>query len=150
MVYYNKDLFDEARRRRCRRRSTSSPRRWTRSSTKGITPLAMAGAEYPAQQLLYQLALSKADRSWVDDYQLYKDQVDFQADPLTYGADTFADWVEKGYIAKDASGLKAEDMGAALHRRQVPMMVSGSWWYGRFKDGDQGSTGARSCSRATR
>lgn len=30
---------------------------------KGITPLADAGAEYPAQQYLYQLALSKADRA---------------------------------------------------------------------------------------
>ena len=28
----------------------------------------------------YQLALTKADRSFVDDYQLYKNPVDFQAD----------------------------------------------------------------------
>ena len=101
---------------------------------KGITPLGMAGAEYPAGQLWYQLALSKADRSFVDDYQLYKDAVDFQADPLKYGADTFADWVKKGYIAKDSASLKAEDMGTAFIGGKAPMIVSGSWWYGRFED----------------
>ena len=66
----------------------------------GTTPLCMAGAEYPAGQLAYQLALTKADRSFVDDYQLYKNPVDFQADPLKYGAETFDDWVKKGYISQ--------------------------------------------------
>ena len=68
---------------------------------KGVTPLGMAGAEYPAGQLFYQLALAKADRQFVDDYQLYKNPVDFHADPLKYGAETFADWVKKGYIAQE-------------------------------------------------
>ena len=98
----------------------------------------MAGAEYPAGQLFYQLALSKADRPFVDDYQLYKNPVDFQADPLKYGAETFADWVKKGYIAKDSAGLKAEDMGTAFIGGKCPMIVSGSWWYGRFNERDQG------------
>ena len=37
----------------------------------GVTPLAVGGAEYPAHQILYELALSKADRNWVDRYQRY-------------------------------------------------------------------------------
>jgi raffinose/stachyose/melibiose transport system substrate-binding protein len=93
----------------------------------------MSGAEYPAGQLYYQLALSKADRAFVDNYQLYKQPVNFQADPLKYGAQTFADWVQKGYIAKASASLKAEDMGVAFMRGKVPMIVSGSWWYGRFQ-----------------
>ena len=87
---------------------------------KGVTPLGMAGAEYPAGQLFYQLALSKADRQFVDDYQLYKNPVDFQADPLKYGAETFADWVKKGYVAKDSASLKAEDMGTAFIGGKCP------------------------------
>ena len=47
-------------------------------------------------------------------------------------ADTFADWVKKGYIAKDSAGIKAEDMGIAFIGGKFPIMVSGSWWYGRF------------------
>jgi len=101
--------------------------------SKGVTPLGMSGAEYPAGQLWYELAMSKADRTFVDDYQLYKSPVDFHSDPLKYGADTFADWVKKGYISKDSASLKAEDMGTAFISGKVPMIVSGSWWYGRFK-----------------
>jgi raffinose/stachyose/melibiose transport system substrate-binding protein len=99
---------------------------------KGITPLGMSGAEYPAGQLYYELALSKADRSFVDDYQLYKQPVSFDADPLKYAADTFGQWVRKGYVSKESASVKAEDMGTAFIAGKNPMIVSGSWWYGRF------------------
>ena len=89
MVYYNKDMFAEVRPAGADDASTSSSRRWTRSQAKGITPLSVGGAEYPAQQIFYELALSKADRALVDDYQLYKNKVDFHGPQLTYGANTF-------------------------------------------------------------
>ena len=98
----------------------------------GVTPLSVGGAEYPAQQILYELALSKANRSCVDDFQLYKNKVDFHGPEFTFGATTFADWVKKGYIAKNSAGIKAEDMGVAWTQGKFPMMFSGSWWYGRF------------------
>ncbi|RKN34403.1 ABC transporter substrate-binding protein [Micromonospora musae] len=133
MVYFNKDLFDKY--------GIKVPTTYDEMTAamdtfvgKGVTPLAEAGAEYPAGQLFYQLALAKADRKFVDDYQLYKNPVDFKADPLKYGAETFAEWVNKGYVAKDSASLKAEDMGTAFISGKAPMIVSGSWWYGRFKD----------------
>jgi raffinose/stachyose/melibiose transport system substrate-binding protein len=43
-----------------------------------------------------------------------------------------ADWVKKGYISKDAVGLKAENMGVDWENGKYPMLISGSWWYGRF------------------
>jgi len=133
MVYYNADMF--------KKNGVTVPTTLDEMTQamdtfvdKGITPLGMAGAEYPAGQLWYELALSQADRSFVDDYQLYKGDVDFHSGPLKYGADTFAEWVKKGYVAKDAASVKAEDMGTAFIGGKVPMIVSGSWWYGRFKD----------------
>jgi raffinose/stachyose/melibiose transport system substrate-binding protein len=98
----------------------------------GITPLADAGAEYPAQQYLYDLALSKADPAWVTDYQI-KGKGDFRDAAWTYAANTLADWVKKGYLAKDSVSLKATDMGNAFESGKSPMMVSGSWWYGTFE-----------------
>jgi len=74
------------------------------------------------------------DRSFVDDYQLYKNPVDFQADPLKYGADTFDAWVKAGYISQESASLKAEDMGTGFIGGKCPMIVSGSWWFGRFTD----------------
>ncbi|GIJ45092.1 sugar ABC transporter substrate-binding protein [Virgisporangium aliadipatigenens] len=130
-VYYNKDLFAK--------HNVAVPttlEQFTAAmdtfKAAGVTPLAMGGAEYPAHQLMYQLALTKADRSWVEDYQLYKKPVDFKGPQWTYGATTFADWVAKGYVDKNTTGLKAEDMGLSFIQGKAPIMVSGSWWYGRL------------------
>lgn len=99
---------------------------------KGITPLAEAGAEYPLGQLWYQLALTEADRSWVDDYQLYKNPVDWNGSEVSYASETLKQYVDKGYIASDVSSVKAEDAGVSFINGTSPIFVSGSWWYGRF------------------
>lgn len=130
-VYYNRDLFE--------RYGVEVPTTLAEMTAamdvfvrEGLTPLGMSGAEYPAGQLYYQLALSQADCGFVDDYQLYRQPVSFTDGPLRYGADTFADWVRKGYVSKESASLKAEDMGVAFISGKVPMILSGSWWYGRF------------------
>ncbi|RPF33895.1 ABC transporter substrate-binding protein [Streptomyces sp. TLI_185] len=132
MVYYNKDLF--------KKYGITEPKTFDELTAamdkfvaKGITPLANAGAEYMAQQYLYQLALSKADRSWVDKYQLYKGKTDFHDQAWTYGATTFADWVKKGYISKNSTSTKSEDAGVSWLQGKAPILFSGSWWYGRFQ-----------------
>jgi len=98
----------------------------------GITPLAESAAEYPLGQLFYQLALSKATRQWVNDYQLYQGKVNWHDEDFTFAADTIKDWVDKGYISKDVTGLKAEDAGTSFISGDSPIFYSGSWWYGRF------------------
>ncbi|MFB7243368.1 extracellular solute-binding protein [Streptomyces populi] len=132
MVFYNKDLFEKY--------GIAEPTTYDELVSamdefvaKGITPLANAGAEYMAQQYLYQLALSRADRSWVDKYELYKGKNDFHDTAWSYAANTFADWVEKGYISKKSSGTKAEDAGVSWIQGKSPILFSGSWWYGRFE-----------------
>ncbi|SEU38326.1 ABC transporter substrate-binding protein [Nonomuraea wenchangensis] len=130
MVYYNKDLFAKHK--------VEVPTTFEEFTAAldtfvkaGVTPIANAGAEYPAQQILYQLALTKAQKPWLSAFQSYQGKVDFHGPEFTYGAQTFADWVKKGYIAKNSSGLKAEDMGVAFMNGKFPMMISGSWWFGR-------------------
>ncbi|MFJ9536516.1 ABC transporter substrate-binding protein [Streptomyces sp. NPDC101225] len=132
MVYYNKDLF--------KKYGIAEPKTFAQLTAamdafvkKGVTPLANAGAEYLAQQYLYQLALSKADRSWVDSYELYKGKTDFHDAAWTYGATTFADWVKKGYISRKSTSTKAEDAGVSFIQGKAPILFSGSWWYGRFQ-----------------
>ncbi|MFI5930718.1 extracellular solute-binding protein [Actinoplanes sp. NPDC051494] len=133
MVYYNKDQF-----KKYNLAVPTTYEEFTKAMDtfvqNKVTPVANGGAEYPAQQIFYELALSKADRAWVDDYQLYKNKVDFKGPQLTYAAQTYADWVAKGYIGKDSAGIKAEDMGVSFIQGKFPIMYSGSWWYGRFAD----------------
>ncbi|GIF16848.1 ABC transporter substrate-binding protein [Actinoplanes teichomyceticus] len=131
MVYYNKAMFD-----RYQIAVPTTLDEFTAAMDtfvkNRVTPLAVGGAEYPAQQIFYELALSRADRAFVDDYQLYKNKVDFTGPVLSHGATTFADWVRKGYVGKDAAGIKAEDMGVSFEQGRFPILISGSWWYGRF------------------
>jgi raffinose/stachyose/melibiose transport system substrate-binding protein len=133
MLYFNKDLFAKY--------GIPEPKTFgdlvSAMDTfveKKITPLANSGAEYLAQQYLYQLALSKADRSWVDSYELYKGRTDFHDAAWTYAAGTFADWVKKGYLGKNSTSAKAEEAGVSFIRGKAPILFSGSWWYGRFQD----------------
>ncbi|MET8946834.1 extracellular solute-binding protein [Streptomyces sp. NPDC004542] len=142
MVYYNKDLFKKYKLAEPKTFDdlTAAMDTFTK---KGVTPLANGGAEYIAQQYLYQLALSKADRSWVDSYELYKGKTDFHDAAWTYAANTFADWVKKGYIGKKSTSAKAEDAGVSFIQGKAPILFSGSWWYGRFQSEvkfDWGST----------
>jgi raffinose/stachyose/melibiose transport system substrate-binding protein len=131
--YYNKDMFD----RYGIKVPTSTDelqQAMDKFKAAGVTPLAESAAEYPLGQLWYQLALSKADRDWVDAYQTYTDKVDFSGPEISYATQTIKDWEDKGYISKDATGMKAEDAGVSFINGKAPIFFSGSWWYGRFID----------------
>lgn len=130
-VYYNKDAFAAA--------GLEIPTTYEEFVAvldafvaKGITPLAEAGAEYPLGQLWYQLALLEGDRGFVDDYQLYKNPVDWKGPEVTSATETLKEYVDKGYIASDVSSVKAEDAGVSFINGSAPIFVSGSWWFGRF------------------
>lgn len=130
-VYYNKDMFAEA--------GLEVPTTMDEFEdvlaafeAKGTTPLAQSVAEYPLGQLWYQLALTKADRDWVQDYQVYTGDVDFTGEEISYATETIADWTEKGYISTNATGSTAEDAGTAFINGTYPIFFSGSWWHNRF------------------
>jgi raffinose/stachyose/melibiose transport system substrate-binding protein len=99
----------------------------------GITPLANAGNDYAAQQYLYELELSKATPQDISNYERYTGPVDFHNAAWTYAANTFQNWIKKGYIAKNSVGLTATQMGNDFETGKSPMMVSGSWWFGIFE-----------------
>ena len=132
MVYYNKGLFAKYHVPVPATFSqfTAAMAKFTKA---GVTPLANAGNDYVAMQYLYELALSRATPAWVSAYQRYTGPVSFHDPAWTYAASTFADWVKKGYIAKDSVGMTATQMGTAFENQKYPMMVSGSWWFGLFE-----------------
>lgn len=130
-VYYNKDMFAE--------HGLEVPTSLDELDAvlaafkkEGITPLAEAGAEYPLGQLWYELVLAYGDRALVDDYQLFANDVDFHNEAMTKATRTLDEWIEKGYIAPDSAALTAEDMGVSFIDGTYPLMVSGSWWFGRL------------------
>jgi raffinose/stachyose/melibiose transport system substrate-binding protein len=133
MVYYNQDMFNE--------HGIDVPTTLDELEAAmdtfveaGVTPLALGASEYPGQQIFYSLALSQADRSFVDAFQLHAGDVDFRGPEFTFGAQRMKEWVDKGYISQDATGTNAEDMGVSFTNGTFPILISGSWWYGRFVD----------------
>jgi raffinose/stachyose/melibiose transport system substrate-binding protein len=132
-VYYNQDMFDAA--------GIAIPTTFDEfeaalASFKaaGITPLAEAGSEYPMGQLWYELVLHYGDRDLVDDYQLFANDVDFHNDAFTQATEKLDEWIKAGYIASDSAALTAEDMGTSFIAGTYPLMVSGSWWFGRLTE----------------
>ncbi len=131
LVYYNKDMFDEA--------GLQVPTTLAEFEDvmqafvdKGVTPLTLGGAEFPLGQVWYELALGAADRQWVNDFQLYENPVDFHGTEATTGAQTLDKWVKAGYISSDAAALKNEDMALDFTSQKAPIMITGSWLYGRM------------------
>jgi raffinose/stachyose/melibiose transport system substrate-binding protein len=99
---------------------------------KGITPIALGGAEYPAQHIFYELVLQNANRAFIDAFQFFKTDINFKGAEMMYAAKKIKEWVDKGYIDKDAINLKAEDMGLKFKNGESPFMITGSWWYSRL------------------
>lgn len=138
IMYYNKDMFDK--------NGIEIPTTMDELTDamqkfvdKGITPLAEGAAEYPLQHLWWQLVLSKADDQFVKAYEMYDGDVDWDSEPITYATQTIKDWTDKGYISKDCTGLKAEDVGQGFMNSTYPMFFSGTWWYGRFQNDMKGT-----------
>ena len=132
IMYYNKDMFDKY--------GIAIPKTMSeleqamqKFKDNGVTALSEGVAEYPLQHLWWQLVLQKADQRLIDAYQRYDGKVDWQGPAMTYATDTIKDWVNKGYISKDSTGLKAEDAGQNFMKGTYPMLFSGSWWFGRFQ-----------------
>jgi ABC-type glycerol-3-phosphate transport system substrate-binding protein len=153
MVYYNKDLFDE--------HSVEIPETYEDLVAAmdtfvgaGVTPFAMSGAEYPAGQLFYQLALTEGDRQFVNDYQLYENPVDFSGPALRHGAEEFDAWVKAGYVDDFSAGLTAEDMGTSFIAGDYPMRIrarggtAGSPTRSRASSGASSRSPALTCTQA--
>ncbi|MER7494466.1 extracellular solute-binding protein [Streptomyces pharetrae] len=129
LTYYNDDLF--------KKHNVAKPTDFksfeaalAEFKAAGITPLANAGNDHPAGHWLYLLALSKANDTWVDDYQLYMGKVDFHGPEMTFAVNKYEEWLDKGYFDKKDVGLKGNDMTEQFVSQKRPIMVGGNWWFG--------------------
>ena len=132
MVYYNKDLFNKY--------GVAVPTsldEFNAAADKfvkaGVPPIALGGLDkWPVTQNFYELALYKADRSFIDNYELFKGDVNFQGPEFTFAAQSLADQVKKGYFGKNATGTSYNDANAAFTQGKYPMDLTGSWMFGTF------------------
>ncbi len=93
---------------------------------KGITPLALGSNDYFGLHMLYELVLGHTTTDQLASYQRFQGSVDWTV--WQQAAQTLSDWVGKGFISKNSTGISAQDAGNAFIAGKYPMMVSGSWW----------------------
>ena len=147
-VYYNKDMFAKY--------GIEVPTTYDEFEAalqtfkdNGITPLAEVGRRVPARPALVPARAEQGRPQWVDDYQLYKGKVDWQGAELSYATETVKDWVDKGYISKDVTGIKAEDAGTAFISGDAPDLLLGQLVVRPLRrPRSRTSSGARSSSPA--
>jgi raffinose/stachyose/melibiose transport system substrate-binding protein len=99
----------------------------------GITPFANAGDDYLAMQYLYEMELSQSTPQQVQNYERYTGPVNFHDAAWTDAANTFQQWVDKGYIARNSVGLTSTQAGNDFETGKNPMLMSGNWWAGTFE-----------------
>ncbi|MEO5807440.1 extracellular solute-binding protein [Devosia sp.] len=128
-AFYNIDAFDKAG-----LKAPTTIAEWEADmdyfQKQGTTPLALGAGDTSGQHLLASLAYTKADDTWVQNYQGLKAPLD--GAPFLYAAQTLLDWVSKGYISKDSTGMKDDDAALLFMSGKSPMYVSGTWNLGKF------------------
>lgn len=127
--FYNIDMFDKAG-----LKPPTTIEEWVADmevfKQQGLTPLALGAVDTSGQHLLASLAYTKADDTWIQNYQGLKEPLD--GAPFLYAAQTLVDWVGKGYISKDSTGMKDPDAALLFTSGKAPMYVSGTWNLGGF------------------
>ena len=98
----------------------------------GVTPIAADAQEYGVMWLWWSLVGTKADRKFVEDWHMYKHDVNWKSRALTYATNTINKWIKKGYISRNATGLKAEDTTTSFIKGEYPIYQTGTWNQSRF------------------
>lgn len=129
--YYNKDYFDQHQLTVPTTRAQLDTLLKTIKS-EGVTPISASAKEFPYIHTWFQYVLRDAPADWVKCYQLFQCPVDFSAPYWTDGTAAAEDLVTKGYESPDITGITHEQMGVNFLSKVNPLMMSGSWWYGRL------------------
>ncbi|WEV65926.1 ABC transporter substrate-binding protein [Bifidobacterium sp. ESL0764] len=132
-VYYNKDMFAKQG-LKIPTAMDEFEAACAKFKAAGITPIAADAQDYGVLWLWWSLVGTKADSKFVDDWQMYKHDVNWNAEPLTYATNKINDWVNKGYISRNATGLKGEDTTVSFIKGEYPIYQTGTWTENRFNN----------------
>lgn len=126
VVYYNADAFEKAGVTEPPQTLDEMTAAMAKLKKAGYLPLQTAGSYVTGLQLL-QLAnpsINSTHENWHDDVASGKITVGESMKPLL---SRYADWVSKGYVDKNALGLKDADAQADFFAGKSAMYVMGSW-----------------------
>jgi raffinose/stachyose/melibiose transport system substrate-binding protein len=133
-IFYNKDLFAK--------NGVTIPTTMdaleadmAKFKDAGVIPMEMGGGDYQSVHNIYALAVSKANQTWINSFQLFKGKpIDATTDAnIRWAAETLVKWDKAGYFEPNASGVKADDAVAEFQSGKAAMMIGGSWLDGSMQ-----------------
>lgn len=137
MFYYNKDLFAEAG-------ITAEPTNldefeaaMDKLLAAGVTPISSSASTsqgFNQMWVWYSLVSAEADRTQIDDFMFLRDDVDFSAAPWKDGADRFQEWIDKGYVGDQLSGLSFEQATVNFLSGEKAMLIWNNGEFARIRE----------------
>ncbi|GGL33457.1 extracellular solute-binding protein [Phycicoccus endophyticus] len=132
MFYYNKDVFEKAGITEIPTDLDGFEAMMDKLLAQGVTPISSSASTsqgFNQMWVWYSLVSALADRDQIDDFMFLRDDVDFSADPWAEGTETFAQWIDKGYVGKNLGGLSYEQATVNFLRGNTAMLI---WNNGEF------------------
>ena len=133
-VFYNKDIFAK--------NGVAIPTTMdaleaamAKFKAAGVIPMEMGGAGYQTVHNVYALAVSKANQTWIDSFQLFKGKpIDATTDAnIKWAAQTLLKWKTAGYFEPNVSGVQPDDAVAEFQAGKAAMVIGGSWLDGSMQ-----------------
>ena len=133
-VFYNKDIFAK--------NGVAIPTTMdaleaamAKFKAAGVIPMEMGGAGYQTVHNVYALAVSKANQTWINSFQLFKGKpIDATTDAnIKWAAQTLLKWKTAGYFEPNVSGVQPDDAVAEFQAGKAAMVIGGSWLDGSMQ-----------------
>ncbi|CAB4671229.1 unannotated protein [freshwater metagenome] len=133
-VFYNKDIFAK---NNVKIPTTMAEMEAAMATFKaaGVIPMEMGGAGYQTVHNVYALAVSRANQTWINSFQLFKGKaVDATTDAnIKWAAQTLLKWKTAGYFQPNVSGVSPDDAVAEFQAGKAAMVIGGSWLDGSMQ-----------------
>jgi raffinose/stachyose/melibiose transport system substrate-binding protein len=128
-VFYNKDLFAKYN---VKVPTTMAELEAAMATFKaaGVTALEMGGGGYQTVHNVYALAVSRANQTWINSFQLFQGKpIDATTDAnIKWAATKLVAWQKAGYLPENVSGVKVdEEATPAFQAGKAAMEIGGSW-----------------------
>lgn len=132
MFYYNKEIFDEVGITELPESLEAFEAVMDQLLDAGHIPISSSASTsqgFNQMWVWYSLVSALATREQIDDFMFLREEVDFSAGPWAEGTRRFEEWISKGYVGEELSGLTFEQATVNFLSGDAAMLI---WNNGEF------------------
>ncbi len=134
LVYYNKDMFEQY--------GLEVPTSLAEFEAvcdkfvaEGIIPITVGGLDqWPFFHDWWEMVLYKMDAETLKNYFTMEEDVDFQGEAFTFGAEKMREYYEESYFDPNINGISYVDSNTAFAQGLYPLNLTGTWIWSTYLD----------------